>query len=147
MLLILVENIENKLENYSRRHFSCKCYIKRRRSTLVENSWKPAAVNIPVTNILYRRWPCRISMVAHRVSANSERCGYTPTSSKMSSRGAVGAFSLCILFYLSTLCPSGPPWNEGHRPNGSSRDQCLWDPLKQERHKYRFYWYYMCLLH
>ena len=36
-------------------------------------------------------------MVAHRVSANSERCGYTPTSSKMSSRGAVGAFSLCIL--------------------------------------------------
>ena len=40
-------------------------------------------------------------------------------------RGGVGAFSLCILFYLSTICPSGPPWNEGHRPNGSSRDQCL----------------------
>ena len=62
-------------------------------------------------------------VVAHRVSANSERCGYTPTSSKMSLRGAVGAFSLCILFYLSTICPSGPPWNKGHRPNGSSRDQ------------------------
>ena len=31
-------NIENKLENCSRRHFSCKCYIKRRHSTLVENS-------------------------------------------------------------------------------------------------------------
>ena len=34
----LSENIENKLENYSRRHFSCKYYIKRRHSTLVENS-------------------------------------------------------------------------------------------------------------
>ena len=44
---------------------------------------------------------------------------------KMSSQGGVGAFSLCILFYLSTICPSGPPWNEGHRPNGSSRDQCI----------------------
>ena len=54
-------------------------------------------------------------------------------------RKGVGAFSLCISFYLSTVCPSGPPWNEGHRPNGSSRDQCLWDPLRQERHKYRFY--------
>ena len=31
-------NIENKLENCSCRHFSCKCYIKRRHSTLVENS-------------------------------------------------------------------------------------------------------------
>ena len=32
------ENIENKLENCSRRHFSYKCHIKRRHSTLVENS-------------------------------------------------------------------------------------------------------------
>ena len=31
-------NTENKLENYSGRHSSCKCYIKRRHSTLVENS-------------------------------------------------------------------------------------------------------------
>ena len=31
-------NTENKLENYSCRHFSCKYYIKRRHSTLVENS-------------------------------------------------------------------------------------------------------------
>ena len=31
-------NIENKLENCSRRHFSCKYYNKRRRSLLVENS-------------------------------------------------------------------------------------------------------------
>ena len=31
-------NTENKLENYSHRHFSCKYYIKRRHSTLVENS-------------------------------------------------------------------------------------------------------------
>ena len=31
-------NTENKLGNYSLRHFSCKCYIKRRHSTLVENS-------------------------------------------------------------------------------------------------------------
>ena len=31
-------NIENKLENCSRRHFSCKCDIKHRHSTLVENS-------------------------------------------------------------------------------------------------------------
>ena len=27
-----------QLENCSRRHFSCKYYIKRRRTTLVENS-------------------------------------------------------------------------------------------------------------
>ena len=74
--------------------------------------------------------------------------GYTPTtSSKMSSQGVGRSLLVVYLFYLSTICPSGPPWNEGHRPNGSSRDQCLWDPLKQERHKYRFYWYYMCLLH
>ena len=32
------ENIENKLESCSRRHFSCKCYIKRRHVALVENS-------------------------------------------------------------------------------------------------------------
>ena len=43
------ENIENKLENCSRRHLSCKCYINRRHlsckcyinrrhPTLVENS-------------------------------------------------------------------------------------------------------------
>ena len=51
MLLILVENVENKLENRSRRHFSCKYYIKRRHITLVENSWKAAAVDIPVVNI------------------------------------------------------------------------------------------------
>ena len=38
MLLILVEDIENKLENYSRRHFSCKYYIKRRHVALVESS-------------------------------------------------------------------------------------------------------------
>ena len=31
------------------------------------------------------------TLVAHR--------GYTPTSSKMSSQGGVGAFSLCIVFY------------------------------------------------
>ena len=30
-------------------------------------------------------------------------------------RKGVGAFSLCISFYLSTVCPSGPPWNEGQR--------------------------------
>ena len=35
---ILGENIENKLENYSRRHFSCKYYLKRRHIILVENS-------------------------------------------------------------------------------------------------------------
>ena len=29
-----------------------------------------------------------------------------------------------IIVYRA-ICPSGPPWNEGHRPNGSSRDQCL----------------------
>ena len=40
-----------QLENCSRRHFSCKYYIKRRRSTLVEDSWKAAAVDIPVINI------------------------------------------------------------------------------------------------
>ena len=41
-------------------------------------------------------------MVAHRVRANSERCGYTPTSSKMSSQGGgVGAFSLCIVLPLN----------------------------------------------
>ena len=51
MLLKLVENIENKLENCSCRYFSCKCYIKRRRSTLFENSWKAAAVDIPVVNV------------------------------------------------------------------------------------------------
>ena len=40
-----------QLENCSRRHFSCKCYIKRRRSTLAEDRWKAAAVDIPVINI------------------------------------------------------------------------------------------------
>ena len=45
------ENIENKLENCSRRHFSCKCYIKHRHSTLVEDSWT-TAVDVPVINII-----------------------------------------------------------------------------------------------
>ena len=39
-----------QLENYSRRHFSCKCYIKHRRTTLVENCGEAAAVDIPVIN-------------------------------------------------------------------------------------------------
>ena len=38
MLLILVENVEHKLEDCSRRHFSCKYYIKCRHSALVENN-------------------------------------------------------------------------------------------------------------
>ena len=40
----------------------------------------------------------------------------------------IEAFSLCIVVFIivyQTICPSGHPWNEGHRPNGSSRDQCL----------------------
>ena len=34
------------------------------------------------------------------------------------------SFWFYIIVY-QTICPSGPPWNEGHRPNGSSRDQML----------------------
>ena len=40
-----------QLESCSSRHFSCKYYIKRRRSTLVKDSWTAAAVDIPVINI------------------------------------------------------------------------------------------------
>ena len=62
-------------------------------------------------------------------------CGYTPTSECHQK----GRSLLVVYVLLLTICPSGPPWNEGHRPYGSSRDQCLWDPSKQERHRYRFY--------
>ena len=40
-----------QLDNCSCRHFSCNFYIERRRSTLVEDSWKTAAVDIPIINI------------------------------------------------------------------------------------------------
>ena len=39
-------------------------------------------------------------VVAHRVSANSERCGYTPTSSKMSSQG--GGRSLLVVYCFTS---------------------------------------------
>ena len=45
-------------------------------------------------------------------------------------RNVVEHRSLLVVYFVfiivyQTTCPSGPPWNEGHRPNGSSRDQCL----------------------
>ena len=82
-------------------------------------TWDPPnldlAVQAPATygwqvraHILLERCLVQYVVVAHRVSANSERCGYTPTSSKMSSQGGVGAFSLCIVLPLNYLSEWSP---------------------------------------
>ena len=43
----------------------------------------------------------------------------------------VEAFSLCV--FISTKSPSGPPWNEGHRPKVRHETSVLEVPAQEQR--------------
>ena len=61
---------------------------------------------------------------------------FTPTANAES--WAVEAFSLCMFFYLLPNSPSGPPWNEGHRPKVHHETSVFEVPV-QEQHEHSFY--------
>ena len=67
--------------------------------------------------------PCRITILFLTPTANAESW-------------AVEAFSLCVL--LLPKSPSGPPWNEGHRPKARHETSVLEVPA-QEQHEHSFY--------
>ena len=43
----------------------------------------------------------------------------------------IEAFSLCV--FISTKSPSGPPWNEGHRPKARHETSVLEVPAQEQR--------------
>ena len=62
---------------------------------------------------------------------------FTPTAN--AADWAVEAFSLCMFFnLLTTLSPSGPPWNEGHRLKVRHETSVFEVPV-QEQHEHSFY--------
>ena len=59
---------------------------------------------------------------------------YTPTSE----RHGTWKPSRCVCFYLLPNSPSGPPWNEGHRPKVRHETSVFEVPV-QEQHEHSFY--------
>ena len=79
--------------------------------------------------------PTRISTDPGHGTRNCSRC--CSYSYFRTDHGTVEAFSLCM-FLTSTNFPSGPPWNEGHRPRVRHETSVFEVPV-QEQHEHSFY--------